>query len=403
MKVLQLTYRVPFPPTDGGAIGIYNITKGLYENGCEIDLVAINTPKHAQPVNAMNGLVKNQYDVFVNTDISPLKLLRNILFKKIPYNIERFISDDVTKKIEELLSQNTYDFIQVEGAFVACYIDSIKKLTNSPVIVRTHNIEYVIWERLSVNEKNPLKKWFFAHLGKRLRSFESIYYNKADGIAAITPEDKKRLEDLKVSTPVEVIPAGVVLSHKSPEQKQEAKNNTLFIISALDWEPNIEGLKWFLQNVLPGLLKVKPDIELHIAGKSTPEWLMNSGFPNTTVHGFVDDAAVFKQSYQLMLVPLLSGGGMRVKIVEGLAAQKCIISTTIGAEGIDYTDKYNIVIADTPKEWVKSIVYYLENDKEREEIERNAVKLANSCYENKAVTRKYIDLFEQIKNAKTTV
>ena len=85
MKVLQLTYRVPYPPTDGGAIGIYSITKGLVENGCEIDLLSINTPKHSQPANAMSGIV-NQYDVFVDTSISPLKLLINLLFKKIPWS-----------------------------------------------------------------------------------------------------------------------------------------------------------------------------------------------------------------------------------------------------------------------------------------------------------------------------
>lgn len=400
MRILQLTYRVPYPPTDGGAIGIYNITKGLAENGCNIDLLSINTPKHSQPSDAMKGVVNHQYDVFVNTGISPFKLIGNILFKKIPYNVERFISNDVALKLGELLTRNQYDFIQVEGAFVAYYIDIIRSHTNSPVIVRTHNIEYIIWERLSVNEKNPLKKWFFAHLGKRLRRFEAEYYNKADGIAAITPEDKKRLEDLNVSTPIEIIPAGVVLKSKNTELKVEQKANTIFSISALDWNPNIEGLKWFLDKVWPELIQKKPEAEFHIAGKSTPDWLLNSRFPNTTIHGFVDDAAAFKHTYQLMLVPLLSGGGMRVKIVEGLAERKCIISTTIGAEGIDYIHGHTIVIADTPQEWVDSIIFYLENEKERRNIEENAGILAETSYENKAVTKKYIDLFNRITTFK---
>jgi glycosyltransferase involved in cell wall biosynthesis len=400
MRVLQLTYRVPFPPTDGGAIGIYNITKGLSENGCKIDLVAINTPKHSQPKNAMIGLVENQYDVFVNTAISPFKLLRNVLFGKIPYNVERFISADVDQKLKELLTLNTYDFIQVEGAFVAYYIDTIRKYTDSPIIVRTHNIEYVIWQRLSINEKNPLKKWFYAHLGKRLKQFEAAYYSKTDGIAAITPEDKQRLIDLQVSTAIEIVPAGVVLKKENSKQKVEKGESSVFIMSALDWSPNIEGLKWFLENVWTDLVRIKPEIKLHIAGKSTPEWLMKATIPNAIVHGFVDDAAAFQQSYQLMLVPLLSGGGMRVKIVEGLAASKCIISTTIGAEGIDYTDRDNLVIADTPKEWIEAIVLYLENDEKRKEVEVNAEKLAYASYENTAVTKKYIDLFERVKSNK---
>lgn len=397
MKVLQLTYRVPFPPTDGGAIGIYNITKGLSENGCSIDLVAINTPKHSQPKDAMKHLVKNQYDIFVDTKISLIKVLCNIACKKIPYNVERFVSKNVEKQLQKLLTENQYDFILIEGAFVVHYIDFIKKVTSSPIIVRTHNIEYVIWHRLSLNEKNPFKKWYFAHLSTRLKTFEANYYQKADGIAAITPEDKQRLSELKVNKPIiDVIPAGVVLQNKKTLEKIEVETNSIFIISALDWEPNIEGLKWFLDNVWGKLIQINPAIHLHIAGKSTPEWLLTSKIKNATIHGFVEDANLFKQSYQIMLVPLLSGGGMRVKIIEGMAQEKCIISTKIGAEGIHYTDKHDIVIAENPQEWIETIQYYLKNHLERRNIEINALKLASSEYDNLSITKKYIDLYQKI-------
>lgn len=396
MKVLQLTYRVPFPPIDGGAIGIYNITKGLYENGCEIDLVAINTPKHSQAKDSMKAYVRSQHDVFVDTSISPIKLLRNILFRIIPYNIERFISKDVSKKIIELLEQNQYDYVHIDGAFVAFYISTIRKHSIVPILIRTHNIEYVIWKRLAKHERNPLKKWFYNHLSKGLKKFECNYYNMADGIAAITPEDQERLIEMGVQKTTKVIPAGVDFANSEYPEKSNQEKNSIFMISALDWEPNIEGIKWFFKHVWEELLKRNPNIHLHIAGKSTPDWLLNSNYPNTKIHGFVDDAKVFKSSYQLMLVPLLSGGGMRVKIVEGLALGKCIISTSIGAEGIHYTHKHNLVIADTPKEWIDTICDYLEHDQKRIEIEKNAFELASTRYANKAVCEKYIELFEEI-------
>lgn len=399
MRILQLTYRVPYPPTDGGAIGIYSITKGLVENGCEIDLLSINTPKHSQPKDAMQGLV-NQYDVFVNTAINPIKLLANLLFKDIPYNVERFISGDVTSALVKLLQQNTYDYIQVEGTFVAFYVDEIRKYTNCPILIRAHNIEYVIWERLSLNEKNPLKKWFYKNLSKRLKSFEKKYYNKADGIAAITEQDKLRLLGMGVNTPISVIPVGMMLGKYDKEYDVIEKPNSIFSLSALDWAPNIEGLHWFFNEVWDELHLQNPEIEFHIAGKSTPEWLMKLQKKNVFVHGFVDDAELFKKSYQLMLVPLLSGGGMRVKIIEGLAAHKCIISTSVGAEGVEYTNGHDMVIADEPKEWVRLIQNYLANEKERKEIEKNAVLLAHLKYENKAVTSKYISFFKEISSNK---
>ena len=339
----------------------------------------------------------NQIDVFVDTRISPVKLLINLIFKTIPYNVERFYAKNVSQKLIELLQANTYDFIQVEGAFVAKYIEVIQQHSNRPVIIRAHNIEYIIWERLAVNTKNPLKKWFYNHLSKRLKAFENKYYNMASGIAAITEEDKQRLLDMGITKPIKVIPAGVILDKYLQADLFTEKPNTIFSISALDWAPNVEGLKWFLENVWNELLLKHPEITLHIAGKSTPDWVLKLQLKNVFIHGFVQDAIAFKKSHQIMLVPLLSGGGMRVKIIEGMAAKKCIISSTIGAEGISYTPNKNIVIADTPAEWIAAITNCLQNNDFRESIAAAAFELVGSQYENKAITQKYIDFYLTIK------
>ena len=396
MRVLQLTYRVPFPPTDGGAMGIYTITKGLSENGCSIDLVAINTPKHSQPEGAMKFWAV-QYDVFVDTNIKIMDMIRNVLFEKTPYNIKRFLSPAVDNKLSELLSTNTYDFIQVEGAFVAGYIPLIRKMTSAPIIVRTHNIEYVIWQRLAINETNPLKKWFFRHLSKRLYKFESKYYNMADGIAAITADDEERLIQMKVNVPVSVIPVGTEME-KFKASSEEATPKSLFIIGALDWMPNLEGLNWFMENIWPELNKKMPEVTLHIAGKGTPKHIAEWKLRNVCVHGFVDDAIKFMNSYQLMLVPLLSGGGMRVKIIEGLAAGKCIVSTSVGAEGIPVTNKENIILAETPEEWINTITYLLSKPEKIERIGKNARQLAMDRFDNKAVTADYIEFAKELSS-----
>lgn len=397
MKILQLTHRVPYPPTDGGSIGVYTIVKGLCENNCKIDLVSINTPKHSQPKNGMTQFA-NQFDVFVDTGISPFKLLRNVLFKKTPYNVERFYTKDVEQQLNQLLEQHTYDIIQLEGTFVLKYIDSIRKKTTTPIIVRAHNVEYVIWERLSTNEINPINKWFYTHLAKRLKRFESDYYNRADAVAAITEKDKNRLRDLGVQVQIDVIPVGVVLdNYLTTNNEPRAIDHTVFILGALDWLPNIEGVLWFVDFVWPKVLAEIPDAQLHIAGKSPTEKIMNLVAPNTIVHGFVDDALRFMKTYNIMLVPLLSGGGMRVKIIEGLAAGKCIISTAIGAEGISYTDTKNIIIANTAEEWKDAIVHCMMNPKYRKDIESEARILA-SHYDNHLIAKKYIALYANTRD-----
>ena len=230
-------------------------------------------------------------------------------------------------------------------------------------------------------------------LAKRLRAFEKKYYNKADAIAAITNEDEQRLKTMGVDVPIEVIPAGVELKKYIDDDSSLIEVNTVFSISALDWLPNLEGLEWFLKNIWPKILTSNPTCTLHVAGKSTPEKFFKLNIPNVIFHGFVDDAEAFKRKYQLMLVPLLSGGGMRIKIIEGMAAKKCIISTTIGAEGIVCSNKKDIVIADSPEEWISAINELLEDRKLVEKIATNALQTATFNYENKTITKKYIDLY----------
>ncbi len=396
MRVLHLTYRVPFPANDGGSIAISNMIIGLSQNGCTLDVVAINTPKHKQSETTQNTLY-NQYNVFVDTKISAFKLMRNVLLGTIPYNVERFYSEAVTTQLKTLLQAHPYDFIQLESAFTALYMDEIRKYTDVPVIIRTHNIEYMIWERLAVHEKNPVKKWFFKHLSKRLKKFETSYYNKADGIASITHDDRLRMLEMGITSPIAVVPAGIILDKYLQYKGDKGKLNTIFSISSLDWMPNIEGLKWFLKHVWPKVAVAKPELELHIAGKATPQWLKELNQKNIIVHGFVDDSVAFMNSWQLMIVPLLSGSGMRVKIIEGFASGKCVVSTSVGAEGIPYSHGENIVIADTVDEWVDAIILLTEDKEKRNTIERNAQELVCREFENKQVIGKVIKLYDQIR------
>lgn len=394
-KILQLSYRVPYPPNDGGAIGISNITKGLHDAGCDVDLLSINTPKHFQPEYVLSSMCR-QYNVFVNTNISPFKLLIN-LFKDIPYNAERFISKDFESKLTQLLQINKYDIVQAEGIFTAPYISTVRKYSSTPAVVRAHNVEHVIWERLSENESNPLKQWYFGLIARRMKRFEREYYNSFDAVAAITKEDEKRLRDLGVTVSVRVIPAGVILDRFKTDPSIHARPKTICSISAFDWMPNVEAVFWFLEKVWPKLSKRVPELELHIAGKSTPPEIAELKIRNVFVHGMVPDAPTFMQQYSMMVVPLLSGGGMRLKIIEAMALGKCIVSSKIGAEGIDYNNGQNVLICDTPDEWVEIISSYIKDDEAVKRIGYNAGILARKRYDNMSVTNEYLSLYRSLK------
>jgi glycosyltransferase involved in cell wall biosynthesis len=242
-----------------------------------------------------------------------------------------------------------------------------------------------------------LKKQYFSLIAKRLKKFETSYYNKFDAIAAITPQDAKRLQDLGVNKPlIEVIPAGVILDKFEFQPTHQPKPNTIFSISALDWMPNQEALDWFLTRVWPQLSLQVPNLEFHIAGKSMPKRLIELNKPNVLIHGTVPSAVDFINAYDIMVVPLLSGGGMRVKIIEAMALGKCIVSSPIGAEGIAYTDTKNIFICNTPEEWVNTVINCLQNPVNKASIASEALLLAQKYYDNRKVTAQYEALFNKL-------
>src|SRR6185503_3358015 len=149
--------------------------------------------------------------------------------------------------------------------------------------------------------------------------------------------------------PAEVIPVGLELDDY-PDQSNAENGLSLFHLGSMDWLPNLEGVQWLLAGCWPLIHQEFPTLKLYLAGRGFPDWLIQQAPANVICEGEILDAKKFMRDKQVMVVPLKSGGGMRVKIIQGMALGKTIISTTIGAEGIMYEDGKNILIADTPAE-----------------------------------------------------
>jgi glycosyltransferase involved in cell wall biosynthesis len=403
MHILQLCPRVPFPPHDGGAIAMYDVAAGLVQAGHRVTLLAINTPKHRQPADALAHLGSNMrlVTVEVDTDISAPRALKNYLFSRQPYNAERFISPLVADKLVELLQAGDVDVVQMEGTFVAWYAEELGRQHRQdfqvpPLVLRAHNIENTIWHKLARWEKNPLKRLLLRTMATRLEKFEQRYLRQFDAVAAITEADADRLRALHCPEPVVFIPAGVELGRVQIDPAIQPKPRTLFLIGSLDWLPNQEGVDWLLREVWPAFHAEFPDVELHIAGRNAPAHLLNLKADNVFMHGFVESAPAFMQQYGLMLVPLLSGGGMRVKIIEGMALGKAILSTRLGAEGIAVRDSYDIIVRDSPTEWLEFLRTWARGEASLGEIGANAARTAADVYDNRRVVQRFVDLYERL-------
>ncbi|MCC2545010.1 glycosyltransferase family 4 protein [Hymenobacter sp. BT175] len=401
MHILQVCPRVPYPPHDGGAIAMYDVAAGLARAGHLVTVLALNTPKHRQPATALDHLGRNVrlVTVDVNTDLSPVKALKNLLLSRRPYNVERFISEPVGERLLEILRTGTVDIVQLEGTFVAWYAEQLglqksAGLQVPPLVLRAHNVEYTIWQMLAARAGNPLKRVYLRNMAARLEQFERRYLPQFDAVAAITEDDAVRLRALGCPEPVVFVPAGVELTRFSVDPSIKSKPRTLLVIGSLNWLPNLEALEWLLREIWPTVHAEMPDVELHVAGSGTPEELLRPRTDNVFVHGFVDSAAAFMQQYELMLVPLLSGGGMRIKIIEGMALGKAILSTPIGAEGIAVRDGHDMLLRTTAAEWLDALRAWYRGAVPVATIGAEAARTAAGLYDNRRVVERFESLYQ---------
>jgi polysaccharide biosynthesis protein PslH len=360
MRILQLTNKIPYPPKDGGAIATLNLSKGLAQSGHQIDILGMNTSKHFVDLKDIPDDLKNHiniYEVRVDTDISVWDAFKNLLFSNQPYNAERFFHEGYKQALIDILRKQTYHIIQLEGLYMAYYIDVIRLHSKAKISLRAHNIEHEIWERTAAQEKSVLRKWYFKVLARRIRAFKLKVLNKYDLLIPITNRDAGQFQDYGNIKPYQVVPAGYDLTSAMTPQSDKIQFPTVFFIGTLDWFPNQEGLVWFLEKVWLKLLKRNPGIKFHVAGRNAPEWitLLFQKCPNVIYHGEIDDAFEYMQQNAIMIAPLFSGSGMRVKIIEGMAHGKAIVTTTIGAEGINVSNGENIMIEDDENEFMLRI------------------------------------------------
>jgi polysaccharide biosynthesis protein PslH len=398
MKILQLCHKPPFPPVDGGAIAMNNITQGLLKMGHEVKVITVSTQKHQLNIGELPEEYKKKTNiegVYIDTAVKRKDAFFN-LFSKRSYNIERFICDKLSAKIQFALKTNSFDLVIIEGLFVAPYLKVIRKSFKGKVVLRTHNIEYRIWERMSENASNPIKKNYLRLLANRLKEFEIKSFNRVDGICAMTQIDSKEISKLSPGVALGTFPSGYQKEEGDGEFSEVVEEKALFHIASMDWQPNQEAVDWFLSEVWPVVISKNKQAKIYLAGREMPDRYKKLNMDGVHVVGEVAVAKEFYASKKIMIVPLLSGSGMRVKIIEGMAMGKTIVSTSVGAEGIHVTHGENILIADTAELFANEILKTLEDDDFCDELSKNAQELIANEYNNDVVCAKLIQFVEQL-------
>ena len=401
LKILQISNKAPFPANDGSSIAIYNMARGLIGNGVDLHLMCINTKKHFKPDNGVPAEFRKQsnyHSVYRNTNISVAGALMN-LFARRSYFVSRFYFNSFARRLAATLSEHQFDIVQLEGLFMGVYINVIRKHSTAKIVLRAHNIEHYIWKRHITNEQALLKRIYLSLQNKRLKRFELKVFNSVDAVVPITGTDAEEIKSMGCRKPVYPNITGVDIEKYQSSRNVTEKAGTVFYFGSMDWLPNQEAVRWFLHNCWDEINRQVPTARLTIAGRGMPLEFFHITRPNVSIVENVENGDEFFRQQQIMIVPLLSGSGLRIKIIEGMAYGKAIVSTPVGAEGIHCTHGQNILLAGNGAAFAGAVITLLTSEETRKRISANASSFAAAEFDNLKVVSGLVNFYNKLVNA----
>ena len=380
MKVLQICHKMPFPPNDGGTLATYQLSKAMLNLDWEVKLVGLSTLKHPMKEMPLDPVFQNSHPKSFETDTTPEpKEMIKGLWKKNNYIVSRFFNPKLAKEIENILLNEEFDLVVFESLFALEYLNTVKHVFKGHTVLRAHNIEFQLWEERLLSETNFFKRLLLKKQVASLKEYELSKTKEVDVVAAISMTDKAFFSShlgLKKSV---YLPFGIDLPNKMGTD--DTNQNRIVFLGALDWDPNLEGLLWFTEKVWPIIHEKNKAVEFHIAGRNAPENLEERLPDSVTYHGEVADAHSYIASGYVLVVPLLTGSGIRIKIIEGLALGQVICTTRKGTQGINSQDGLNVLLADTANTMARQVLEIMKSKTTHRSISANARKLAEQEFD----------------------
>ena len=398
MRILNVLPRIPTPPVDGGAIGVYYPMRELALLGHKLCTIAFESNLHPQD-SEMYRSVSELYTIpgnFPEPDV--LSALMNLASSK-PYNLSlRFDKPGFHKLIKKVAAQTpTPDIIQLDWIYMTAYLTTLRKCyPKVPIVLRQHNAEHVIFKRLAENEKNSIKRVFLAHQASKMRRFEAKMIKKVDYYTTVTETDLSIFKTLAPQTPGKAIVAGVDTS-LFMRPASLSRERSFVILGSLSWAPYAQAVQWFLENVWATFTVSNPGVSLYIVGSAPPPEVQRwNGTQGVTVTGFVDDVVPILHRSTAMVVPLLSGSGMRIKIVEAMAASLPVVATSVGIEGILAEHNVHALIADKAEDLTMAMQQLIEEPSLGTLLSENARQLVKDKYEWRSIAKEMEDLYLEL-------
>jgi len=371
MRILWLKSDLLLPLDKGGRLRSWHLLRHLARRHA-ISYLCFRTPSDTD--DAVTGMAEVAQRVeTVPTHDAPKGSWRFYadaaasVFDPLPHAVAKYRSREYARHVHARIAVSPFDVIVCD---FLCPIVNLPRQLPCPSVLFTHNVESEIWRRHTETHKDPLRRGLYAQQYRRMLRFEARALTRFDGVLAVSTTDRETFGRLYPATkrPIDVIPTGVDTEYFSPAPPRSATPSIVFV-GSMDWLPNEDAMQFFCYEVLPAIRVAMPGAHVSIVGRMPTAAVQRLALePSVTVTGRVDDVRPYLRDASVVVVPLRIGGGTRLKIFEAMAMGKAVVSTTIGAEGLDVTPGEHLMIADDPESFAQRVVELVRDPARREAV-----------------------------------
>jgi sugar transferase (PEP-CTERM/EpsH1 system associated) len=310
----------------------------------------------------------------------------------LPHSITKYCRPEVTAHVRRVLAADHYDLILCDFLNAAGVVPFDSGI---PVALFTHNVEAMIWKRHWEVARNPLWRFVFGREAKKMQAYETEVARRADHVLTVSEADADTFARVVDRAKITAIPTGVDVEYF--RDTGGAEEDTLVFTGSMDWMPNEDGVRFFVDEVLPRVWRQRPQVRLWVVGRNPGAAItaLAGADARIQVTGRVDDIRPYVSRGAVYIVPLRVGGGTRLKIFEAMAMGKAVVSTTIGAEGLPVTPGKDILLADDPERFAEAVVRLLQDAQERQRLGSNARALVEERYSWQAVATEFASALEK--------
>lgn len=392
MKILFITPRLPLPADTGAKIRTFNLLKHIAK-GNKVTLLSFYFEENPRALEDLKNL---------GIEISLIKSKENInpfsILSRRPVSIEKYYLREMENKLKELVKSEDFDLAHFDHLHTGQYRESANGL---PCVLDEHNIESLILDRCADAERSWLKKVIFKSQAKKMAALEGRITKKFSKCLTVSETDRENLSRLSGDGKnIEVIPNGVDTEYFNSPRIDE--DRSLVFTGSMDWLPNDDAAVYFCREILPLIWLKDNRVKFYVVGRNPSRELLKLAQEDKriVVTGAVDDIRPHVAKAKIFVVPLRIGGGTRLKILEAMSMSKVVVSTSIGAEGIDCIHDRNIIIADTPEEFANSINFLLNDESKIQMLAEASRKLVCNQYDWKIICERLQSIYQGIISEK---